>query len=280
MEKAFPRALEDLTDFEDDESTRKQQVRVFGDNSNFMVTGEIHREIYDSLKRVGERVDKIAEGVEIPIEYVNPPIYGREPAEFEDFMLPGILAFLVFGTSFALAQLTLLPERKEGLTERARSSGVQPYQIVFAYILSQIGVLIIQIVIRLIMIFFIFQIPLNGSFILTYSLLILQGVVGMAGGITTSSCFKTEQEAMFISMPIYFLIMLSGGIFNPIESMPGWMQSVSYFLPTTFPCIALRSIIARGWGISYLVVQLGFLSSGLYIVLLLSFSVFMLQFNL
>ena len=80
-----------------------------------MVKGEINREIYDTLKRVGKRVDKIMEGIEIPIEYVDPPVYGREPPELEDYMFPGILTFLIYGSSYALAWLTLLSERKEGL---------------------------------------------------------------------------------------------------------------------------------------------------------------------
>ena len=155
LEKSYPFAAE-----EGREITEKQQICILGDNSNFMITGEINREIYDSLKRVGDRFDKIAEEMEIPFKYVDPPVYGREPPELEDFMFPGILLFLVWGTSYAMAQLTLLPERKEGLTERARSSGVRPYQFVLAYIISQTGVLIIQIVIRLFMTFFVFQIPL------------------------------------------------------------------------------------------------------------------------
>jgi ABC-2 type transport system permease protein len=128
--------------------------------------------------------------------------------------------------------------------------------------------------------FFVFQIPLRGSFWLGYSLLVLQGVVGMSYGIFIASCFKDEQEAIFVTMPIYFLIMLSGGIFNPIESMPAWMQSLSKFLPTTYPCIAIRSIIARGWGLNHLTVQLAFLSNGVWITLFLAGTMFMLQFNL
>ncbi len=280
LEKAFPRASDELEDFNDDESNNKQQVKIHGDNSNYMITGEINREIYDTLKRVGERVDKIAEGIEIPIKYADPPVYGREPAEFEDFMFPGILLFLVFGTAFGLAQITLLPERKEGLVERSRSAGVKPYQIILAYVISQIGVLIIQTLFRLLIAFYVFNIPLRGSFMVAYFLIILQGICGMSFGIWASSCFKDEQEALFFTMPLFFLMMLSGGIFTPIESMPPILQKLSLFLPQTYSCIAIRSIIARGWGLADLTILLAFFSSGLWTFILIGISVFMLRFNL
>ena len=48
--------------------------------------------------------------------------------------------------------------------------------------------------------------------------------------------------------------------------MPWYLREVAYFMPSTAACQAMRDIISRGWDITEPSVYLGFVSTGVWIV--------------
>lgn len=52
------------------------------------------------------------------------------------------------------------------------------------------------------------------------------------------------------------------GIIWPLEAMPHWIRSFSYFQPQTLPTETLRHILSRGWSIQDNGVWIGFVVTG------------------
>lgn len=74
-------------------------------------------------------------------------------------------------------------------------------------------------------------------------------------------------------------ILFFTGIIWPIEGMHVVLRTISYTLPLTLSTESLRSIMARGWEFYKPTVYIGFASTLIWIVVFLSFSIFLIKFK-
>jgi ABC-type multidrug transport system permease subunit len=74
------------------------------------------------------------------------------------------------------------------------------------------------------------------------------------------------------------LIMLCGIIW-PIEGMHPYLKFLAFFLPLTKSTESLRSILQRGWPIEDPHVYIGFMSTGIWILIFLTVSILLLKFK-
>jgi ABC-2 type transport system permease protein len=101
--------------------------------------------------------------------------------------------------------------------------------------------------------YFVFEMPIEGSLILLALETVLFIVTSLALGILISTISATQQTAMMISLMGLMLpvILLSGFIF-PISSMPLVLQYISHIIPAKWFIIILKGIMLKGVGISFL----------------------------
>ena len=109
------------------------------------------------------------------------------------------------------------------------------------------------------------------------SLTILQGICGMAFGLLVSALCDNEQDAIQLALGSFYPNLLLSGIIWPLEGMPQYLRYISYVLPQTFACQALRGILSRGWGIVQPDVYRGFLVTIAWILILLIISTLILK---
>lgn len=75
------------------------------------------------------------------------------------------------------------------------------------------------------------------------------------------------------------LLIIFLGIIWPVEGMNTVLKTISFFLPLTLSTESLRSILARGWSIYEPTVYYGFLSVGIWIIILMNASILLLKFK-
>jgi ABC-2 type transport system permease protein len=87
-----------------------------------------------------------------------------------------------------------------------------------------------------------------GNLLLLYGFLwiFLLAVLGL--GLLVSTYFETQQQAMFLMFFLMMIFILMGGLFTPINSMPGWAQWISAFNPLAYFIDVLRMIVLKGSG--------------------------------
>ena len=79
------------------------------------------------------------------------------------------------------------------------------------------------------------------------SLTILITTVSTSGmGLLMGCLGLISRNVMFINNTVYFLLLALGGANVPVESLPGWVQRVSYLLPLTRGIVAARLLIDGG----------------------------------
>lgn len=137
-----------------------------------------------------------------PLE-IQQVVYGSsELDQFEasltQFMAPGMIIALIFFAPLALTVFLMIKERKDGLLERTLVSGVGCFEILMSHFCIQSLVLFIQTGLMIFTTFFIWQIPMRGTLFDTFSIVYIQGMVGIFVGLLISSICHNEFSAMIV----------------------------------------------------------------------------------
>ena len=231
------------------------------DNSNQQISNTILIEIRDAMQE--------ATGGQLPLGIAD-PIYGERDPAFIDFLAPGIMTLVCFMFSTILTTMTFVGERHDGTLDRIFAAGTQPSEVLLGHLGAFSIILIGQVTVVIGIADIGFDIPINGSVMLLFSLCLLLGWASMCLGLAISSKAKSEFQAVQLNMPILFPALLLSGILWPVEALPGWLQPVSWALPTTWTAEACRSIMVRGWGLESSSVQLAFLINATFGILMLA----------
>ncbi|XP_055866899.1 ABC transporter G family member 20-like isoform X2 [Biomphalaria glabrata] len=207
----------------------------------------------------------------LPIKLAK-PVYGNTATTLTDFMACGVIVSATFFLACGLTAMSFILERKEGLIERMQVAGVNPQEIMIAHVVTQFLVMMGQVSLMLLIAFVVFNITNEGNLFYLLTLIVLQGLNGMALGLLISACCETEIAAIQAALGIMYPFLLTSGIIWPIEAMPQWMKHISLILPLTYPTNAARAIMGKGWGMSMTIVWSSYLSTTAWIVLMSTLS--------
>ncbi|MEI6521502.1 MAG: ABC transporter permease [bacterium] len=177
-----------------------------------------------------------------------------------NFIIPGLIAVILMMLSALLTSVTVVREYERGTIELLATSPVRPFEIIIGKLVPYILISFADVILVLLMAFYVFHIPITGSMWLVFlaSGLFLTAALGI--GILISSISTSQQMAMTIAVIGTQLptILLSGFIF-PVSSMPAVIQPITYIIPAMHFIKVLRALFLKGIGFSYIWPQLLFL---------------------
>lgn len=226
--------------------------------------------------------------VNIAVQQVLKDKYGATPAvavkkdmvygdgtQFIDFFAPGIMGMAGLLVTFMLTIVTFVRERSSSTLERLLTTPVTEGEIVSGYAIS-FGILALaQSSVILVTGVLLFNIQIEGSFLLALLVFFLLGVGSMGMGLLLSSVAKNEMQAVQFIPLVFIPSMLLAGIFWPLEAVPELLRPVSYFIPLTYAVDGARSVMIRGWGVDQIWIQIAVLT--LFAIIMLTFSTYMLK---
>lgn len=178
-----------------------------------------------------------------------PPVYGERNPSFTSFVAPGIMVSISFGQSIGLTAIAFVLDKKRGTLERLWATGMKPAEVLLGSLISQVVVLVVQMLCLLFVALVVFDVPHVGPVYAVLLVVTLLGIGGMSFGLCISAFVSEVEEAMQASLGSFFPVFLLSGIIWPIEGMPTWLYYVSQSMPTTWAARTLRSILIRGWGL-------------------------------
>ena len=169
------------------------------------------------------------------------------------FMVPSLIAILVFLSLLILITIAITKEKETGTIETLISAPISKYDIILGKVLPYILVSFLIMLSILLIGMIVFRIPFVGS-----GLMFLMGfavfcVPGSAIAVLLANYTKTQQQALLGVVIVAFLSLMLSGALIPTENMPTILQYISYLNPLSHYAYMVRGIILKGPDWAYFV---------------------------
>ncbi|XP_021953486.2 ABC transporter G family member 20 isoform X1 [Folsomia candida] len=168
------------------------------------------------------------------------------------------------GSFFVALPITIIQveDKISGLVDRDNVAGVRFWHYHIATFFTQSLMIFIQIGALLGIMYYLYDIVINGSWVVVVALMYMTSFAGLYVGFLVSALWDGLLENILGLLCFFVFMAFTTGIYWPLELMPWTFRQIANLLPMTLMIDAMRSICSRGWGISNTVVALGFISAG------------------
>ncbi|HEX8694118.1 MAG TPA: ABC transporter permease [Longimicrobium sp.] len=189
-----------------------------------------------------------------------PPVPGRARIEvrsrgwynpeldYRDYMVPGILVALVTIVGTLLTAQNIAREKEMGTLEQLNVTPVTRAQFIAGKLLPFWLLALVELALGLALARLVFHVPMRGSLLLVFAVTAVYLVAALGIGLWISTLAETQQQAMFVTFFILVVYLLLGGIFTPVDSMPGWVQALSELNPVKHFVAIMRAVLVKGAG--------------------------------
>jgi ABC-2 type transport system permease protein len=240
-----------LTTLTTQPGTVHPKVVVYLDASNPTISSAIiktiSQTIQTTLKELTTTLNKTQ--IEMPITIEQTYAYGGSDIRFIDYFAPGVISFAIMMVTTMITIILFVNERRNGTLQRLLVSPASESEIVAGYALAFAVIGVFQSIVVLVAAILLFNITIIGNIFLALVVILLLAFGHQGLGILLSAAAKNEMQAVQFIPLIIFPSILLAGLFWPIESIPDYLQPLSYFIPLRYGIDAERSIMLRGWGI-------------------------------
>jgi ABC-2 type transport system permease protein len=168
------------------------------------------------------------------------------------YMIPGVIAMILFFLTTMLTATAVVRERERGTIEQLIVTPIRPWELVVGKILPYVILAFMNMSEVLALGHWWFRVPVRGSLllILVLSGLFLLSSLGM--GLLASTVANTQQEAMLVVWMTLLPALFLSGFFFPLEAMPKVLQWVSLFFPLRYYLVIIRSLMLKDIGVTAL----------------------------
>jgi ABC transporter DrrB family efflux protein len=229
---------------------RQAQVQVLIDGSESTTA----LQVLNSSQQLGFLKSLAIEGIssaQFKVD-VRPRLLFNPNLRSANFFVPGLIGIILQLVTVFLTAFAIVRERERGTLEQLLVTPVSKGGLIVGKLLPYTAIGFGQTLLVLLVMIFLFQVPVSGSITLLLSLSFLFLIPALGIGILISTFAKNQGEALQLSlMTMLPSILLSGFIF-PRDSMPLAIYLLGMFIPATYYLEILRGIILRGAGIAAL----------------------------
>lgn len=199
---------------------------------------------------------------------VRPRVWYNPELDSTQFLVPGLIAFILMLTSVLSTALSVVREDERGTIEQLRVAPLRSPQILLGkmapyLVLSFAGMGLILVGARVL-----FDVHVRGPYPDLFLATLLYLVGGLAWGLLLSTLANSQAVAFQLGMMTALLptLLLSGFVF-PLRNMPEALQALSHIVPARYYLVILRGIVIKGAGLGPYWDQMGYLA--VYVVLVL-----------
>jgi ABC-2 type transport system permease protein len=237
------------------------QVIINGDNSNtattvmgyalrILQTASVEYQLQTSTRSAGGSPINVESRV-----WYNPQLRSAL------FLIPGLIAYIGMLSSVISTTLSVVREKERGTIEQIRMAPISTGAYVVGKTLPYFVISLCSSVSIVLAAMVLFDLPMNGSWLLLLVALSLYMAGALGLGLMISTLAESQQVAVQLAVLASFLptMMLSGFVF-PIASMPPPIQAITFLVPARYFIVALRAIVLKGAALSTFWTQLAALA--------------------
>jgi len=184
--------------------------------------------------------------VNFPVD-IKSHILFNQNADSKWFMSLSELMSVITMLGLILTAIVFVKEKEKGTWDIMLLMPVDSKLIIFSKIISQIAILMVGVVISVgIILFEVFNVPINGSFwlfiLLTFLFMFSISGIALVIAAVSNSVLEVSQYTVMIMMPLLFL----SGAWTPIHSMLPLFADMTYISPLRYYIQGSESIFFRG----------------------------------
>ena len=232
-------------------SAARPLVEVYLDGSNPTIASAVLRTVSLAIQETMRMLARTLNLSQTNASLTMDPVYayGGGNTRFIDYFAPGVISFAIMMVTTMITIILFVNERRTGTLQRLLVSPAKESEIVVGYSLAFATIGLVQSIVVLVAAIVIFNISVVGNIFLALLVVMLIGFGHQGLGILLSAGARNELQAIQFVPLILFPSILLGGLFWPIESIPSYLQPLSYVIPLRYGIDAERSIMLRGWGL-------------------------------
>src|SRR5205814_8692863 len=163
-------------------------------------------------------------------------------------IVPGLLGVILQMTMVMMTAFAVTRERERGTFENLLSTPALPLEVMTGKIVPYIMIGLIQVTLIIIAALLLFEVPMQGSPVLLYFVVLIFIAANLTLGITFSSIARNQLQAMQMTFFFFLPSILLSGFMFPFRGMPDWAQWIGSLLPLTHFLLLVRGIMLKGNG--------------------------------
>ncbi len=211
--------------------------------------------------------------VKLPFAVTGKTLNERSLTPF-DYTFAGLLGFSIIGLGI-FGPVNVFPElKKQGILRRLHTTPLKTWQYFLATMFSQATTGIISIAIQFLVAIEVFHLKVIGNYldIIIFTIFSIFMILGL--GLAIGGWAKNERQAAPLSNIIVFPMLFLSGTFFPRYLMPGWLQTITNYLPLTPVIDGLRLLTTEGKSLLQIGPQIGLVAAWFLIIYVIAFRVF------
>ena len=223
-----------------------------------------------------EASSKIRAGGRIGRVLPEPRVWFNPDLKSSNYMVPGIVAFVLMIITMTLTSLGIVKEKEMGTLEQLMVTPMKSYELILGKLIPFTIIGFFDVVVVLAIAHFWFDVPMTGSLPLLFALSGMFILTTLGLGLFISTLAKSQHQAMLIAQFFFFMpfAFLSGFTF-PIANMPKFVQLLTYAIPLRYFLEIVRGIFLKGSSIGELWPQ----ALALFAIGLLIFTLSVMRFH-
>lgn len=173
---------------------------------------------------------------------------GYASANGTEFAIPAMaVAFAAFGVGYT--GFSFFRDHGWGTWDRLRASPAGSVDIMVGKVVPSVAVSVVQLLLLFLLGGPLFGLVVRGSWVAVILLVVAVAVSLCAFGMFLTSVCSTMNQLNAVGGVGGMALALLGGAWVPVETMPGWAQTLAPALPTYWAMEGFREVILDGGGL-------------------------------
>ena len=243
-----------------DDKVKSSNIKLLVDKSQVQFIQTIEPILNQSLLSIEREITGRASMFNLVIEDVK-----SRTLSYIDFLLPGIMAFMLMNLSIAGSGFNVVEFRRRGILKRLFVTPIKPIDFVLAIVIARMVIVLGQLSIIFGFALAILDANIVGSVVSLYFVIMLSVLMFLTLGFSIGSLAKTQESVGVLATIFIYPQLVLSGIFFPIETLPEYIHPFAELLPLSLVADAMRSIANDG--LELIDIYANFIGIGIWIVI-------------
>lgn len=178
------------------------------------------------------------------------------------YFVPGILGVIFILICTIMTSVSIVREKETGTMSVLLVSPVRPITIMLAKMVPYLALSIINLVIILLLTYYILDVPMAGGIMPIFGVSLLYLVLALSLGLLISIVSRTQVAALLqCALLLLSPAILFSGMIYPLENLPEWLRPASWLMPATWYISAIRKLMIEGLPISYVLREIAIMAA-------------------